>query len=245
MSETAAIKQMVTGRWTSTDDQELIRVIRTARSWDEVAARLGRTPKAVVRRANRLRKRGELSGWPNITKRTGKLQTPDYRPWTPLEVARVRSLAGDGKAQREVAAIMGRSKMAIQTLAHRRGITFGLARKTDVGILGKRPNAWGEQDVRYIHERRLAGDNVDAIARELGRTPQSVSQLCQRLGIAPKRFHWAEADEARLRMMMNMGLSDAMIGKRLGVSGQVVINKRLSLGIRRRPAQGDQKAVAA
>jgi hypothetical protein len=194
----------VASRWTSGEDARLRRDYRTGVPVAEIAARLGRSPDAVVARR-------------------ALLAIPPRRvphDWSPLEDRLVRA-AADLPA-RVLAERMSRSVEQIRARRRRLGIGRAAARRYTGADDAVMRRAW------------QAGHPVDEIARRLGRSGDAVRLRLGALGLRrpPPRRRWTTHEDSVVRDGYSGGLTCACIADDLpGRTSGAVAARARKLGL--------------
>ena len=89
---------------------------------------------------------------------------------------------------------------------------------------------WSNGDLETLAQLRAERKTVDEIAVHLGRTSRAV---CQKIGKARirSRWHWTEAEDAKLRFARMQGVRYKAIALELGRSPAACMVRASALGI--------------
>jgi DNA-binding CsgD family transcriptional regulator len=176
-------------RWSAQEDQILRRLCAQKRPVQEIAARVGRSPDAVVARRSSL----------------GIAARPRSRSWSAQEEMLLRVAIAGGVSVSAKAVRLDRSRDQVRACS----------RNLVVPRPPARPYLPHEDEaiVRCV----LDGDDLAALALRLGRSPDAVRVHAQQLGLRRPRCRrrWEEWEDAAVRDGYTSGLTCAEIARRL------------------------------
>lgn len=207
-------------RW-SADDEEMLRKLYPTVTLREIAERLGRPLKSVIKKSRHMKL--------HLT------QQSKYRAdhvWTPEQDARLRKLYGT-MPYRELAGRLGRTPDAIS----RRAIRLGLAEKK--GSPATPSRAWTPEEdevLRKGYRRLFARD----LAGQLGRSAGSVIGRARFLGITRERRRdlpnrpWTEKEDRAMRKGYGKRPVEEL-AESLGRTPGAVQSRARTLGLRQPP----------
>lgn len=190
--------------WTPETD----RLIAALRSQDrlslrEIAQRVNRSPAAT---SVRLRKLG--------------VRIHDRKEWSPEEEAFLREGISAGRSTiRALAVDLGRGECSVRWKMESLGLVPGRVRR------------WSEAEVARLVEASAAGEaEVAKVAAELGRSLESARERLRAAGVR-NRLPWTEADDERLRAMVDANGRVNAIALELGRNPSSVSGRARKLGL--------------
>lgn len=140
--------------------------------------------------------------------------------WTQHEIARLDRGVDDGESYRQIADALGRTVCSVKCFARKRGLI--------------RRRRWSEVGSAFLrsHYKRA---RTATIAACLGRSPGSIHQHADALGLSEPPNCAIRDNHDTWRRLYELGWSDAEIAKELGVTRESVRNYRERRGF---PANG-------
>lgn len=107
-----------------------------------------------------------------------------------------------------------------------RRITETAAPEPDPEPQRNEPKKWSEREKEYLRRAYALGQTDVEIAAELGRTLDSVKNQRQKLGLTCKKIaRWTKAEDKKLKLLRNKGLSCADISVIIGRSYDGIHNR--------------------
>ncbi len=239
-------------RWSTAEDQLLRRLYADQLSVQRIAARLRRSPDAVVARRQKL-----------------GLAPRRSRPWSRREEALLRAGTEAGLSASRIAQRLGRSTEQVRTrrrtlvparpparpyLAHEDdAIRLCLAERGDFVALGRRLGRSADAVRLHAHQlgihcppprRRWTGwedalirDGYTSalgcaqIARQLPhRSTASVAARARKLGLATYARRWSAQDDQRLAQLTARGVTLEKVAQRLGRTPEAIRRRAMRLG---------------
>lgn len=158
-------------RWTKDEDCKLVELWSEGRSVEEIGRELGRTFGSVKTRASH---RGCLVGGPvNRTR------------WTPEQDRTILELWGQGKSNKEIGDVVGRTASAVQSRASHLNCGPKDNRRNVVQVTADGKRLWSKEEDRLLTEMRRQGLPMREIGVLLGRSTMSVSGRIDTLNKLP------------------------------------------------------------
>lgn len=140
--------------------------------------------------------------------------------WTEEEVEILKKLRSEGKIQKEIVSILGKTRCAIQTKIA----------ELQIQIV---PNLWKDEEIQFVKEKLTEGWTRKKIGKFLGRSEKSVSFICWKNKILkPRKVNEEEIIEKCL-FLIKEGKMASEISEQLNVERGTVygIAKRYNLEI--------------
>lgn len=198
-----------------------------------IARSLGVTKQAVGGKVRRMIDTGVISV-------AIRYQSPGPR-WSSQDDKRLASMFDKGSSIEEIAEVLGRSKASV------RGRVVKVRRQGVVKTRRRFPKAWSAQEEQSIIQMRKKGESIESIAKELGRTCQSVSFRKNSLvkqGLVETRKKKAEDRAMQVLALRGDGLTSDAIASRVGITKHgilMILGKLRKAGVRVPPLKRGAK----
>ena len=198
--------------WTPEKDRRLREMVDAGLSNEEIARELGYSPSFIIDK-----------------KKSLGLRIKQVAKWTDESINRLREMVEAGIKVEEIARALGCSRNAVTHKMSRLGL------KSKIRYVPTAPTSWTPEKEQRLREMVAAGASNAEIAQSLGFSVGSINEKKKRLGLRKKRTSyrlWTEETEARLRELVESGVSAAAIGEELGLAPSAVIHKMSRMGLR-------------
>jgi hypothetical protein len=171
----------VAARWRPDEDERLRRMYRAGLPLRAISQEIGRSEEAVTARRRTLHLPARRS----------------LRPWSELEDTLLRLASVRGVPATELAPRLRRPVESVR------------ARRRQLRLARPAAQRYTAADDATLRARWWSGGDVEALARELGRTPDALRLHAHRLGLhrPPPRRRWTPAEDAIVRDGYTSGLS--------------------------------------